>query len=168
MIYNEVDFNEIINQCQLFKIGQKIDEWKYFLRLLNDADKKHEYGLEIGCGSGVSTLGLSYFVNNLITVDIEKDIPFDRSLVDNNCLYTYVCGDSSLDTTVESVRLILDNNKFSIGFVDGNHSYFNVKKDFENYKSLFIKGSILGFHDIVDSELHREVGCNVHSFWEKT
>jgi predicted O-methyltransferase YrrM len=34
-------------------------------------------------------------------------------------------------------------------FIDGDHSYEGVKKDFEIYSSLVRKGGIIAFHDIV-------------------
>lgn len=52
-------------------------------------------------------------------------------------------------------------------FIDGDHSYDGVKSDFYQYRDMIGPGGFIGFHDIVDSEYHRENGCYVAQFWEE-
>jgi predicted O-methyltransferase YrrM len=47
-------------------------------------------------------------------------------------------------------------------FIDGDHSYQGVKRDFEMYKSLVNKGGIIALHDIVQAKDSR---VGVPRFW---
>ena len=49
-------------------------------------------------------------------------------------------------------------------FIDGDHSYEGVKKDFELYSLLVKKGGIIAFHDIVPGTPERE---GVVQFWDQ-
>jgi hypothetical protein len=55
--------------------------------------------------------------------------------------------------------------KFDFLFIDGDHSYAGVKRDFEMYSPLVKPGGWVGFHDINDTEIHRGFGCQVEQFW---
>ena len=71
--------------------------------------------------------------------------------------------DSHKRETLEQVGVILDGREIDFLFIDGDHSYEGVKKDFEMYSSLVKKGGIIAFHDIV---VHPpEIGCEVSKFW---
>lgn len=50
-------------------------------------------------------------------------------------------------------------------FIDGDHTYEGVKKDFEMYSSLVRRGGLIAFHDIVPHPL--ETGCEVNKFWNE-
>lgn len=50
-------------------------------------------------------------------------------------------------------------------FIDGDHSYDGISKDFEMYSPLVKKGGIIAFHDIVKHPL--ETGCEVNKFWNE-
>lgn len=65
-------------------------------------------------------------------------------------------------TTLELIRKVLDENKLDFMFVDADHSFNGVKKDYEMYSPLVKKGGLIAFHDIVPSP-HGET---VNKFWE--
>ena len=72
-------------------------------------------------------------------------------------------ADSHDRETLEQVKRILDGKEIDFLFIDGDHAYEGVKKDFEFYSSLVKKGGIIALHDIV---LHPpEMGCEVSKFW---
>ena len=48
-------------------------------------------------------------------------------------------------------------------FIDGDHRYKGVKRDYSGYGS-FSK-DIIAFHDIVDSPRHRKAGSYVYKLW---
>jgi predicted O-methyltransferase YrrM len=63
------------------------------------------------------------------------------------------------------VKKILNGNQLDFLFIDGDHSYEGVKKDFEMYSPLVRKGGIIAFHDIVGHSL--ETGCEVEKLWKE-
>jgi len=73
--------------------------------------------------------------------------------------------DSHSPMTLRKVNSILKDKKIDFLFIDGDHSYEGVKRDFEMYAPLVVKGGIIAFHDIVP---HPPVlGCEVSKFWNE-
>jgi predicted O-methyltransferase YrrM len=58
-------------------------------------------------------------------------------------------GDSHSIDTLNKIKRILNGKKLDFLFIDGDHSYKGVKKDFEMYSPLVRKGGIIAFHDII-------------------
>jgi len=58
----------------------------------------------------------------------------------------------------------LNGNQLDFIFIDGDHSYEGVKKDFEMYSPLVKKRGIIAFHDIVNEDPSRE-DIKVPYFW---
>jgi cephalosporin hydroxylase len=58
--------------------------------------------------------------------------------------------DSHDPRTVEKIQELLGGRKLDLLFIDGDHSYEGVKKDFEMYSPLVAGGGVMAFHDIVD------------------
>ena len=66
---------------------------------------------------------------------------------------------------MEQVAAILAGREIDLLFIDGDHTYEGVKKDFEMYSPLVGQGAIIAFHDIV---VHPpESGCEVSKFWRE-
>ena len=61
----------------------------------------------------------------------------------------FVNGSSYNDRTVNQVKQILGDRQLDLLFIDGDHNYEGVKKDFLKYKYLVRDGGIIVFHDIV-------------------
>ena len=78
-----------------------------------------------------------------------------------------VTGDSHLPDTWHDVNDILRDQKLDFLFIDGDHSYEGVKKDYEDYRYFVKEGGLIGFHDINDTEYHRKHGCYVANFWNE-
>lgn len=101
----------------------------------------------------------------------------------------FVRGDSHNEQTHEKIDWLLGSDKVDFLFIDGDHTYHGVKRDFEMYKPLVNDGGIIAFHDIVDHPDQKEVvnqrrksaeveerhlnwapnfkDCNVNEFWEE-
>lgn len=75
-------------------------------------------------------------------------------------------GDSHSDVVKKRVKEQVGNNVDFL-FIDGDHSYKGVKEDFVSYSSLVKENGLIVFHDIVDSQLHRNAGCYVSSLWNE-
>ena len=56
---------------------------------------------------------------------------------------------SHLLSTLGRVETALERCKLDFLFIDGDHTYDGVKKDFEMYCKLVRKGGLIAFHDIV-------------------
>jgi len=67
--------------------------------------------------------------------------------------------------TLEEVKGILGAEKVDFLFIDGDHSYEGVRKDFEMYSPLVGKGGIIAFHDIVPGPSENVGG--VPKFWNE-
>ena len=68
-------------------------------------------------------------------------------------------------STLYQVKELLDGSKLDFLFIDADHTYEGIKRDFELYSPLMKKGGIIAFHDIVSSP-DRSIDA-VHEFWEQ-
>jgi len=71
--------------------------------------------------------------------------------------------DSHNPQTLEEVKRILSDEKVDFLFIDGDHTYEGVKRDFEMYSPLVKKGGIIAFHDVVPGPPENVSG--VPEFW---
>jgi predicted O-methyltransferase YrrM len=76
-----------------------------------------------------------------------------------------VRADSHDPKSFERVRAILGNKQLDFLFIDGDHTYEGVKKDFEMYGPLVRRGGLIGFHDISDHPTR--AGGEVPRFWRQ-
>ena len=77
----------------------------------------------------------------------------------------FLMVNSHLDSTKKDLAKLLNGNKADLLFIDGDHSYKGVKKDWEMYSPLVKKGGLVVFHDIV---LHLQFPlCEVQRFWNQ-
>jgi len=82
-------------------------------------------------------------------------------------------ADSHEATTLEEARVALEGRQVDVLFIDGDHAYEGVKRDFEMYKHLVRDGGIIAFHDIVPPSPDGPTpkgeaalqGGDVHEFW---
>lgn len=67
--------------------------------------------------------------------------------------------------TVKKVRSIFGGSPVDFLFIDGDHSYDGVRKDFEQYAPLVRKGGLIALHDVAvhPPEMHSEVD----RFWNE-
>jgi len=78
-------------------------------------------------------------------------------------------GDSHDPQTLEKVEKILEGEKLDFLFIDGDHTYEGVKRDFEMYSPLVRGGGVVAFHDIVPHDkVHDPYGqVGVPRFWSE-
>ncbi len=88
-----------------------------------------------------------------------------RGFAQNEQRIELVRKDSHDPRTLETVRKLLGERKLDLLFIDGDHSYAGVKKDFELYSTLVAPGGTIAFHDIVDGA-EASVG-GVPQFWRE-
>lgn len=90
---------------------------------------------------------------------------FFKSFIDYNQKMIIIKGDSHNLLTLKKVKEQLKNNRIDILFIDGDHSYNGVKKDFEMYSPLVKDNGIIAFHDIVENTTPKD--SNVNRFWNE-
>lgn len=134
--------------------------------------------LEIGTAMGGTLYLLSRFSASnaiLISVDLPEVIVGGRKFLNNPFFFEkfiqkkqkiiQIRDDSHKFSTFQKIKQILKNRELDVLFIDGDHNYNGVKKDFEMYKTLVKHGGIVCFHDIVPGS-HCDVG-DVPDFWNK-
>lgn len=92
-------------------------------------------------------------------------IPLYRSFTREGQKLYLLRRDSHSIETLDIVKKILDKDRLDMLFIDGDHSYEGVKKDFEMYSPLVREGGIIAFHDIVPHP--PETGCEVSRLWDE-
>lgn len=133
--------------------------------------------IEIGTAKGGTLFLLTRITSNdgvIVSVDLPKSksngyplykIPLFKSFASSRQKMHLIRADSHQIQTAQMVKDKLPEKQADILFIDGDHTYAGVKKDFELYAPLVHKGGIIALHDIV---IHPpEKGCDVHSLWEE-
>ena len=139
---------------------------------------KPRYILEIGTANGGTLFlwcRLAMDDATVISVDLPGGpfgggypkwrIPLYKSFAKEKQRLYLIRASSHDPRTLKNVRRILGENKLDFLFIDGDHTYEGVKKDFEMYVPLVRKGGIVTFHDIVPGPL--ELVGGVPKFWNE-
>jgi cephalosporin hydroxylase len=134
------------------------------------------------CEIGTANAGTGLFltksipnVNGYIGIDLyvkNKSI-FKSCFISKINFIKFFQGSSYAQATVRNVMDFLGERKIDLLFIDGDHSYEGVSKDYEIYLPLVRNGGIIAFHDIVPdyrSSRGQETGNwsgGVPLFWNK-
>ncbi len=161
---NEFSLNNLIrfSSHSVFSININPSQIHYevleLLKILNE--KKPEVIVEIGTANG-GTLFLFTRVASpeakIISIDLPSDdggypkwkTPLYKAFSLSKQELHLLRADSHNKKTLEKVKKILKGYKVDFLFIDGDHSYEGVKKDFEMYKELVKDDGLIAFHDIV-------------------
>lgn len=151
-----------------------------FLELLKNFKRLNpRYILEIGTANGGTLFCFCKLVRDdatIISIDLPEG-PFGGGYPNwkisiyqafkkpNQKLYL-LREDSHQKEALEKVKEILDGNQLDFLFIDGDHSFEGVKKDFEMYSPLVRKGGIIAFHDIAPNGI-LELAGGVSRFWKE-
>lgn len=166
-----VDF--VFTECWgLIQPSQIREEILKLLIVLNKM--KPTFVLEIGTGRNGGTLFLFSRIASedatIISIDLPRayhnwKIPLFKSFTLEDQQIHSIRADSHDRATLDKIETILNDKKIDFLFIDGDHTYEGVKKDFEMYSPLVKKNGIIAFHDIV---IHTpEVCCEVNRFWNE-
>jgi len=149
-------------------------EIERFLTLLHK--RRLENVLEIGTANGGSLFLFSHIASQnamLLSIDLpggpfgggypKWKVPLYKSFAREKQKIHLILGDSHDPTTLGKVKQILTHRKVDFLFIDGDHAYEGVKKDFQMYGPLVRKGGLIAFHDIVPGA-EENVG-GVPKFW---
>jgi hypothetical protein len=157
------NLEEIWNQCLDFDIEQKPEEFSDFFNFLF-TQKKRKCALEIGSNFGGMAYGLCNIYEKVVTIDIKYHENFDR-IKEKFPNYDYIIMDSNSNDLLSLIESM--NIEFDLVFIDGDHSYDGVKSDYLRFKRFLSNEGLMGFHDIVKSEINRSMGNEVDILWEE-
>jgi autotransporter strand-loop-strand O-heptosyltransferase len=76
-------------------------------------------------------------------------------------------GDSHNPQMLKDVEEKLNGVLLDFMFIDGDHTYEGVKADYQMYKHLVKPGGWIAFHDIKDTQFHRNANCRVDQLWHE-
>lgn len=134
--------------------------------------------LEIGTANGGTLFLLSKIATdnaNIISIDLPDGQfggeyfpnwkqPLYESFASENQKIHLIRANSHDEDTFAKVKTLVGEKKIDFLFIDGDHTYEGVKKDFEMYKSLLANEGIIVFHDICKGNTK---DVNVHKFWNE-
>lgn len=124
-----------------------------------------------------------------ISIDLKSGIHggIDQESINKRNLYFlerfknchFIEGDSHSTTTMTKMLQVFDpsinkpfyeifpDGLFDLIFIDGDHTYEGVKMDWEMYHPFLKKDGLVAFHDIIDTQRHRDRNVHVAKFWNE-
>lgn len=151
-----MELKEIFLECIKRGIQQRESDFLPVLQMI--VDKKYKSLLEIGAYSGGCTYAYSQLCEKVVSVDLQHR---GKEKYDN---VFYIWGDSHSETIIEKIK---SQGKYDVIFIDGDHTYEGVKKDFELTKDFLNEGGIICFHDIWQSQECIRQNCHVYKLWDE-
>lgn len=97
-------------------------------------------------------------------------IPLYKSFAKDKQKIRLIRVDSHKVKSLQKIKKILKGKKLDFLFIDGDHTYEGVKKDFELYQQLVRKGGKIAFHDIAVHDaaiIPTTQKCEVRRFWKE-
>jgi len=165
---------EFVLGNRFFTAIQKGDELAALGEILTA--RRPERALEIGTARGGTLFFLTRLASPTATI-VSLDLPggrFGGGYGDNRAWFYQrfarknqrlhlLRGDSHSGEMLVQVKSVFQGQPLDYLFIDGDHTYEGVKRDFEMYSPLVGKGGMIAFHDIVDGP----PGCvgGVPDFW---
>ncbi|MCW4009515.1 MAG: class I SAM-dependent methyltransferase [Candidatus Bathyarchaeota archaeon] len=134
--------------------------------------------LEIGTANGGTLFLFTRIINPdalIISLDLpdgkfgggyeNSKITFFKNLAKETQQIFLIRADSHAASSLQTVKTTLKNYPLDFLFIDGDHSYEGVAKDFAMYSPLVRKGGVIAFHDICKGP--PELAGGVHDFWNE-
>jgi cephalosporin hydroxylase len=165
----------LTEKAMMYGAVQKPSELSDFLTFIQG--KKMDVVLEIGSAKGGVFYALCQLADEkatMISLDlpggpfgtftITEDTSFQTFIKPRQTLHR-IKKDSHKAATKTELLKILKGKKIDVLFIDGDHTYPGVKKDWEMYSPLVRKGGIIVFHDI---NFHpRDIAVQVSKLWKE-
>ena len=118
----------------------------------------------------IGTQGSTFFILSRLATGKKVSIDYnDRRLRIHHFMFghdwRFFQGDSQTAQMQSDVRSYCDN--FDLIFIDGDHRYEGIKRDFENYRSLLSDRGVILFHDVDPEHAFKgdAGGGDVWKFW---
>jgi len=148
-------------------MAQFVYELVRFIELLQGLKPKVIITIGVAWGGVEYCLKGVFPGTEVIGIDIGNPaIDPNYHLRDVNIKELYRC-DSTKKSTLTKLKKILRGRKADALFIDGDHHYDYVKSDWKMYSPLVRKGGIVAFHDIKDTQAHKDNNVEVPKFWKE-
>ena len=134
-------------------LAQDIAEWKIYLEFVRAYFKNRNIIKPVVVEIGIMHNAQKPFYEGLMDAE---HIGID---INPNCVPD-ILGDSHEPETMQELHRMLCGRKIDLLFIDGNHSYDNVRQDYNLYAPL--TEHIVAFHDICAT-----VNSDVLRFWQE-
>lgn len=134
--------------------------------------------LEIGTAKGATLLAWCRMATNkVISVDLPGGVHGGGyPAVKQRLYHHFVAGrpgtklcciqdDSHAEATRRKAEVFLEGDRLDILFIDGDHTYSGVKRDFELWSPLVRPGGYVIFHDILPHKALHD--CEVDKLWSE-
>lgn len=136
-------------------------------QLLDEVEKiQPKTILEIGTWRGwlLDTFNEAFSPQSILAIDI------DPTAIDPEMArkYKVLYADSHDPKTLETVKDYFQNKQIDFLFIDADHTYDSVKKDYQMYSPLVRPGGIIAFHDVaLVGDNWVKTGVDVRRFWDE-
>ncbi len=171
-----IDEVNLVNKAMMLGAIQKPTELHAFLEFMKG--KPMDTVVEIGTARGGVFYALCQIAGDnaeIVSIDMpggafgggyaETDIETFRMFGKDEQGLSFLREDSHKNSTKRKLARILGRRKVDLLFIDGDHTYEGVKKDFLMYSPFMRKDGIIAFHDIC---FHTNVpDCQVEKFWRE-
>lgn len=117
--------------------------------------------LATGKKISIDLVGGDYGGVGKLEVD-ERNVNFRAKWFPNDNTINFVEGNSNDPAILKQALDILNGEPIDFLFIDGDHSYEGVKRDFEIYSQFVKKGGYVAFHDVNIIK-----NCGVDKFWNE-
>lgn len=149
---------------------QEKEEFLEFSRYIRNNINELKMVAEVGTANGGTAFLLSRLVSphsTIITIDLHRYKEWKYEIMSNFAIKSdskieFVTGDTRSEDTLKLFEEKLKGRELDLLFIDGDHRYLGVKKDFENLSRYVRRGGIIAFHDIVPGKDNE-----VPIFWEE-
>jgi predicted O-methyltransferase YrrM len=141
-------------------------------------DRRPAVVVEIGTASGGNLLLLAQAAARdalIVSIDLPGGefgggygwwrIPLYQTFASPKQVIKLIRGDSHAQATIEQLLKILGGKEIDFLFIDGDHTYEGVSRDFLRYGPLVRPGGMIAVHDIVEHS--GSSGCDVYRFWRQ-
>ena len=137
------------------------NEWEFaqLLRVFHDLNPSRV--LEIGAWHGGTLWHWLQTADHVVVVDdaMRRGVDWEGWAEDVVTTLKLVKGFSHEAHVIEEAE---DHGPYDFLFIDGDHSYWSVRQDWDNYSHLVTQGGIIALHDILPRP-----GYGVSQLWEE-
>jgi len=167
VVQESYDLGMVQNYSEIFQAAEfyKNLKVKHFMEIGTDQGGTFAIWSKLSEKDGIRiSLDLPHGPFGVDNYNVDKRDEYLKSLGNN--VHT-IHGNSHEAGIKEQVKNLLGESLLDFLFIDGDHTYEGVKQDYEMYKEFVKSGGWIGFHDIKNTEFHRNANCRVDVLWEE-